>query len=692
MLDPTLLEELARLPERNSPEVNEALAEQGSGSVLRHLVGSSAAHGAALAIAARRIAREGTALFADEDDPHDAVRQLERGLVHHENAPDAVRDALAARHADDAFFVLCASSHPRATLDAIERAARWPARLPVLDRSWLALITPRALPPLVADAWSQSPDTLLREAAARIARDRAVLERLANDERREVRRAVASNPAAGELRGVIETRDAAVEVRARAAGALGEHTTVRVLVDSARFAAALRALEDGGVLAPDVANALANAGASLDEEGAMMAARALGRERVVGLIAACATALPCHAGTGLALGLGLRHPFDERLGGEAEFRELMSEAAKALSRAGEQFGALTGKARLAAFVSDALVASPRLDAGMLTAGLATAPLASETVVLARSAKKRSELVVELCAASVSSSAVPPSLLELAWKCTRVDDDAVLAIAKKLGAHRKRGRELSEDELDLAPAARSLELLEEVVLCASRAVTVSPRAALGVIALDSRRVRYVLTAMPAWRGQLSGTMLGRVLRHYKGALTAGPAEQRSRGSEAKGWTERMLNDIELAVALAIGHLPVDALVDRLESERHRLDDGVGLAMAAEARAAVAGRDATQPLFRWAAKRRDRSGAALALWLLLEEHDSKRTPGMVASAIDSLASQRVAVEGTVTDALATLERRNPGVLESFTPQTPRGRATHASAIARAYRAVGGLRDEH
>ncbi|MEJ7733205.1 MAG: hypothetical protein WKG00_28925 [Polyangiaceae bacterium] len=48
-------------------------------------------------------------------------------------------------------------------------------------------------------------------------------------------------------------------------------------------------------------------------------------------------------------------------------------------------------------------------------------------------------------------------------------------------------------------------------------------------------------------------------------------------------------------------------------------------------------------------------------------------------------------TVGDALALLERRHPGRLEGVFPQSPRGRATLASALARAYRAVGGMAHE-
>ncbi|MSP25867.1 MAG: hypothetical protein EXR75_12045 [Myxococcales bacterium] len=692
MLDPKLLEELAAHPERNSPDVNAALAEQGHADVLLRLVRSSATRSDSLAIIAARLTREELGLALDDGDGAHSLSELERCLMCHEAAPARVRDELLERHGEDAFFVLAASSHPRASINAITRAARWPARFPVLDRIWLALIFAEALPPLALEEWSQSSEVFLREAAARLSRDRRVLATLAHDPRREVRRAVASNHAAGELRHALARSDAAVEVRARASGALGERSGGRVAIDSARFAAAKRAMEDGGALAPDVANALVDAGAALDEEGAFLAARALGRERVVALLESCAEAIPCGAASGLALGLAVRHPADERLGGELAFRELMADAAKALSRAGEQYGTLTGKARLAAFIADALAANPMMTSHTLMEELCASPLASETVVLARTVRKRSGMLAELSQCAQSARTVPPALLELCWTDRGIEDAVVVLMARQLGAIRTRGRELPEDELDLDPLGRELLVLEQVVLAASRAVTLSPRSALSVVALDSRRVRYVLTAMPGWRGRLSGTMLGRVLRQHAGALIAGPAEQRSRGTETKSWTERILSDIELSIALAIGHMPVESVVERLEGKRHKLADGVGLAMAADARRAVAGRDSTTALFQWSVRRRDRDGAALAVWLLLEGHDRARLPSMIAAAIDSFASGSATVSATVTEALATLERRHAGLLETVVPQTPRGKAAHASGIARAYRAIGGLRDEH
>jgi hypothetical protein len=81
----------------------------------------------------------------------------------------------------------------------------------------------------------------------------------------------------------------------------------------------------------------------------------------------------------------------------------------------------------------------------------------------------------------------------------------------------------------------------------------------------------------------------------------------------------------------------------------------------------------------------------MWLLLEKFERERAASLIASSIDMLVGGKGVVPPSVCDALATIEQRKPGRLEAIHPQSPRGRATLASAIARAYRAIGGMRDE-
>jgi hypothetical protein len=713
MLDPELLEKLAREPERNAPAVNLALAEEGRGEVLLALARSAAVRGDALAVVARRVESDGEALEAPSDETEaqggePLLIELERALVVHPEAPAAVRDAVLARHSDEPFFVLAAAAHAGATPRALERAALWPARYPVLDRPWLGLIPPASLPPLLAEAWAQDDDARLREAVALLGDAPALLETLAVDPRREVRRAVASNPsAAAALRDRLGAEDPAAEVRARAR--LAPETPPRAvaavgatLQESPRFALALEAMTARGTLAPDVLAAL-TAPALLDEEAAFFAGQALPRASLAQLLGALPGAARPEAVTGLAAGIAVRRAQGGGLGreDESDLREVVADAAKALSHAPQAYGALTGKARVAAWLADGIATTRASDAGALTELFAHAPLAAERMVLARACARTPALLGAMCEAAARGEHAPPALLGLGWLAPDVPDAVVEAMARRLGAVRARGRELPEDELDLDPTRRDRSVLERVVLEASRRVTVSPRAALAVVALDARRVRYVLTAMAQWRGRLSGVMLARVLRHHAGALSAGRAESRARGAEVKVWTERIMNDVEVAVALAIGHLTVEELCERVRIGRHRLEDGVSVAFGAEARAAVEGSASLAPLVGWADRHRGREPAALALWLLLEAHDpglsdvrrgqAQRAPGVVASAVDALAGAAAVVPPVVGEALAELERREPGRLERVVAQSPRGKATLAAAIARAYRALGGLRDE-
>src|SRR5262245_49410824 len=121
-------------------------------------------------------------------------------------------------------------------------------------------------------AWAEGHE-LLREAAASLASDTELLERLARDPSRRVRRAVAASPHAAALRQRMAGSDGAAEVRARAVSA-----SDRQHERQAPFASALRTMRDGGMLATDVRRALLTAEPLLDEEGAFLAARHFSEE------------------------------------------------------------------------------------------------------------------------------------------------------------------------------------------------------------------------------------------------------------------------------------------------------------------------------------------------------------------------------------------------------------------------------
>ena len=495
MLDPELIDELAAQPHKNAPAVNRALAEEGHGTVLLALARSGATAGDALAVAARRMVEQGAKLNPPpaedgEAPPIDVPAELERLLVVHPNSPDDVRDLILDSHPNDPFFVLAAASHPRATPKAVERAATWPSRFDVHDRRWLQLIPKAAITPLMAEEWAQDPSPLRRETIARLSDDPALLNALAADPSRRVRRAVASNLHASEQRARLAEKDPAPEVRARAAGELSAHGTTSIGVASASFAAALRAMESGGVLAPDVAGALSSAN-DLDEEGALLAAQVLEPRPVVTLIRETTSAAHQTLAHALAAGLALRCPDEEEA-----FRDLVAEATKALSESGVDAGNLTGKARLAAWLGDGLAGCGALDPETLLGTIPRDALGAEAPVLARSATLAPRLLTCMCAQVDRTRELPPALLELAWQSESVSDEQVVQMATRLGKAKRRGQDLPEDEIDLDPRRRSREVLEKVVLAVSRKVVLSPRTALPVVALDSRRVRYVLTALPS----------------------------------------------------------------------------------------------------------------------------------------------------------------------------------------------------
>lgn len=728
MLDRATIERLSHAPEKNAPMLNVALAEEGHAAVLLALARCAAVGPEALSVIGARIAADGQDVGRDPeakpDDPFEPVAgELDRLLVAQPASPDDLRDAILARHPDDPFFVLAAACHPRATLAAIERAAGWPAASKVHDRLWIALLDPARVPPLVAEEWAQDPSAYRREVVARVAREAPLLAALAADPDRRVRRAVASNRAAGPLRARLAAEDGAAEVRARAAGSLSPHEGAPEggsIVETAKFAAALRAMRSLGVLAPDVRQALSSAaGGALDEEGAAIAAQVLPRAEVIALLeqivegvagggaaasgatapssAASAGSGPSSAASaarGFSAGLALRAPpagGDGEEDADGDLVGLVYDAVKPLARLPASAPALTGKAKLAAWMAEGLTTCPHAPPEALAEQASRGSLGGDRLVLARAAARSPGLVARLCEASRARDGVPPSLLTLAWGDPGVSDAAVIDLAARLAKPRKRAEDLPEDEVDLDPRARSLPVLERAVLAATGRANVSPRGALAVIALDSRRVRYVVSAMPQWKGRLSGGKLARVLRQNAGALTAAQAEARARASKVEGWTQRLLSEIEMAVAIAVGHLTGAELAARLAVGRQHVDEGLSLAEGALARAALEGPAAVAPLLDWASKNRGAIPSALALWLLLEQLDRERAGSLIASAIDNIATSKAGVPPSVCDALAALELRKPGRLEGIFPQSPRGRATLASAIARAYRALGGMRDE-
>ncbi len=732
MLDRATLRALAEHPERNDPALNVALAEEGDVAVLLALAECPAVGWEALATILARVAREGELVGQDpEPDPDTTLRRgsrrdsqpaitngtdLETRLVLHPRADDAVRDTILARHADDPFFVLAAAAHARATVAALDRAARWPALTALHDRPWLAVLDPASVPPLVLDEWTADADSLLREAAAVVAKDPGRLSVLAADPSRRVRRAVASNPAAApELRGALAEADAACEVRVRAtqpAPARKDESDVRGLrgVDAtaARFVDAVRSMEAGGSLALDVARAV-RAG-PLDVEGARLAARALDEASVGSIVAS--RPLGDEIGIALAAGISLRDDI-VKVDGEGD-DVLLAQCVRALAGADRSGGVVTGKGRLAGWLAEGVASALRDTAqGALEVAesLGRASLAADRMVLGRVASSKASpdgLIVTLARQAAASRApVSIALVELAWRDPRIDHETVTLLGSLVRPKAVAGAPEGspENEVDLDPRARPLEVLERVGGALVGKAALSPRAALALVALEPRRVRYVLSALPQWRGVLSGVHVARVLRAHAGALSAaGPsATKRTAGGAPATWTQRRLDEAELAVALAIGDLGAKDVAARVVAGQDLVVSGTALAAGMEARASIEGVPSQEPLVELLARGRSQDAALLAAWLLVEALDRPRSAAGIAAALD--APWAVSAHGTtragsvppsarsmvapgIAEALATLERRTPGRLGLVNPQTPRGRAALVSGIARAYRALGGM----
>jgi hypothetical protein len=695
MLDPASIAKLAKSPEQNDPLLNVALAEEGDAGVLLALVSCPALGAQAIDVIAGRLEGElsGTDAAEEEGDGVPAL-ELEKKIIGHANAPAGVRDAMLARHIDEPFFVLSGGAHRDATDQALEALASWPSASPLHDRPWLSLLAAAKSRPTLLAHWAEGGE-LLREAAALLSSDPALLERLARDPSRRVRRALATNPAAV-MRSRLAESDDAVEVRARA------RRVVNTRAEEIGFAAGLRAMEAGGAVAGDVRRALLEAGASLDEEGAFLAAKHLDAAELHSLVAQ-ATGLdqdPLDArGAGIGVGLGLRRRTEVDRGEHGDRdddTQLSQDIVHLVSRHPTGDTRVTGKARVALWIAHCLARSRVVQAGDLRA-IAPGALAGDRMVLHRWAPGAAS---GPCVDGLleGTTAIPAAVVELLWRNAAVSDEAIVALCRRVAQSARCDRELPEDELDLAPSSRPLAILERAVMAAIPRVPVSPRAALVAIALEPRRCRYVLSAMPTWKGSLTGARLARVLRSYAGALSAAarptagsmpPAGPRP--AAVARWTDRKLLENEAAIAVAIGDLPAAELVRRFGIGSVRIQDGLALAAAIEARAAIDGPAEFAPILDYAAARRAKDASALALWMLLENLDRARASSLIGSAIDGLSVAGSVVAPAVCEALATLERRSPGRLETVHAQSPRGRATVASAMARAYRAFGGMRDE-
>ncbi|MET0594620.1 MAG: hypothetical protein ABW133_18110, partial [Polyangiaceae bacterium] len=422
MLDPASLEKLAATPERNDPMLNLALAEEGGPGVLLSLASCPEVREEAIATIAERLDRDREALAAEDEATGEIpALELEKKLIAHPHAPAAVRDSVLRRHATDPFFVLSAGAHRAATPLALELLANFPSASPLHDRPWLAWLGAAKSDARLLEAWTDGPE-LLREAAAALVREEPLLQKLARDPSRRVRRALAGNMNGTATRGYLAEHDGAAEVRARARRSPDR--------DVPSFAASLRAMEAGGTLAPDVRRALLDAGPLLDEEGAFLGARHLDE---VGLSALVAQTTgperdpldPRAAGVGV--GLGFRR-VSHAPGSDVHDPQLSLDIVHLLTRQPSTETRFTGKARVAHWIAQCLSRS-RLDLSSEHLAIAPGTLASDRMVLRRWAN--APAATNVAAWLASSGAVPAAVVELAWQNPAVSDDDVIALARRV---------------------------------------------------------------------------------------------------------------------------------------------------------------------------------------------------------------------------------------------------------------------
>jgi hypothetical protein len=449
----------------------------------------------------------------------------------------------------------------------------------------------------------------------------------------------------------------------------------------------------------------------LDLEGARLAGHALDEASVGSMVAS--RPLGDEIGVALAAGIAFRDDTVKRDADDDADDVLLAQCVRALAGADRTGGVVTGKARLAAWLADGVSHAGIED---VASAMGRTSLAADRMVLGRVAAKGGSsegLVRTLAARAVDrGEVVPVALVELAWRDALVPSDTITQLCARVKTSTGTAAEASpENEVDLDPRARPLDVLEGVGSALVGKAPLSPRAALALVALEPRRVRYVLSALPQWRGVLSGAHVARVLRAHAGALSAaGPSASRRPSGGAAGWTQRRLDEAELAVALAVGDLTPAEAASRILSGQDVVLVGITLAAGMEARAAIDGLKALEPLIETLARARSQDAAMLAAWLVVETLDRQRSAAAVAAALDAPwtvsaskatrtgvapasarpdpSAGRSVVPPGIAEALATLERRTPGRLALVTPQTPRGRAALVSGIARAYRALGGM----
>ena len=713
MLDPRTIRALAARPGDNGRELNLAIAEEGDAHALAALARWPTLEPEVLdAIAARVLQGPPLDLGPEEAppkidiawEPIDEPRPhrpwtLERALlalvVMHPRAPSSAIEAIVARHHEEEGFVLAASLAPNAPSAIVDRVASLPSRSALHERRWLDLLAARADLASLVSGWSRSTDPLLREAAARLASDDALLDALASDPHRRVRRAVALNPSAKHARARLALEDAAIEVRACAM----EEPHPRAATGAAKaIARAARAMERGGDLEERAIDAILSHADALDPELAWLAGLVLDLDTLAPVALALAEHDAAAPASRALVAAAMVRP-GEGHGSAAQEAASRSNLASLLARAishsyvpsSTEARSLTGHARLVAFLAELLADTALVDDAALVEGLTYGALVSDPALASRwfalRAARAPGLMSRLSSglvASVSRGGRPPACaLEAAWRETSVDLAELTRLArvvkprKDSDAHLTRRADgtprAAQVDLDLDPSLRAAADLTRVIEVVDPWVRLSIRSVLVVLAATPRALAVGGREVRGWREGVVASQLQRVLRAARGAI-----EVETRVAKLDAHAD------EAGVAVALLAHTTDARdVAALITRGLRLTDGLFFASIVEALWGLGRRDDVKQLIDALGARRRQDPAMLAAWLVVGDLDRSRPPSVVASALDDpICATAAGPLPAIYHALGIIERRRPGTLERLKASTRQGQAAVVNALARAY----------
>ncbi|GAC1352322.1 MAG: hypothetical protein NVSMB1_14050 [Polyangiales bacterium] len=736
MLDPRTIRALSARPGDNGRDLNLAIAEEGDAFALVSLLRFSALDGEVVAQVAERIlGGRGVEVAPDEDPPRVDIPwdlpnesqsaskarihrpwTLERALlalvIAHPNAPAITVVRIAEARADERGFLLAASIAPHAPVELAEQVATLPAQSVLHDRPFIDLLSLRPDVAAISEKWSHgdgsdgsrgsqgsqgSRGELLREAAARLSVDAQVLQRLSHDPSRRVRRAVARNPSAANLRAELAQRDEAIEVRACASV---EPHPLAAKYSRAMLSEAVSAIESFGIRSEESVDAILAHADALDSELAWLAGLVLDPESLSSVAQALAEHDASHPAARAIVASAMVREGDDR-GARADLAAMLSRAiARSYVPASTDARGLTGHARLVAFLAELLSDTSLVDEDALVTGLSCGALASDPSLAARWMKlraarstgmigrlasklgERADQGTSKASAGGRTVRAPPCALEAAWSEPTLALAEVLKLTRvvrprrEVDAHlrgRADGSRVTHVDFDPDPSRRPATDISKVVEALDPWVRVSARVALVFLGSTPKALAIGGREVRGWRDGVVASHLQRILRAARGS-----AEVEVRVAALDAHAD------EAGIAVALLAKTARASEGSLLIQRGlRLADGLVFAATIDALWALDRRDDVKALVDAIASRRKEDTAALTAWLVVGDIDRSRTVSVLAGALDApCASTTSNAKSSVYEALMLIERRTPGTLERLRASSRAGQAAVVNALARAY----------